>query len=399
MNSLNQFINKKAVTYYAISVFLTIGGFLTEFMRGLKSEAELILLLAICLVPFSIAIIKYKKSPEKRSLTTFIGIAFTMAYVYILLTFDRLSIYSLVLVMLPILTLNASKKSIYMFALMVMSANIARIVMQYNGMVGSGFDAIEHFIQLALIVLVFICNISTNTASLLHNKQQVDALHNEKANQKKAISKTKAIINIVRGYSVEFSDHVGNLTEHSKDVSQMTNSANESAFYGSKVVERISENSNSVSNSSAKVGKAIEELKVRVEKINQTINVISKISKEINLISLNAAVESARSGEAGLGFAVVADEIKSLANQTAEATMRIDEIIKELNSDVEYSMQAMVALEEINGEQNMLIEDVASTYSKINNSMGNVTKSVNTMNEMITSVSDSNQKMLESMEE
>ena len=79
----------------------------------------------------------------------------------------------------------------------------------------------------------------------------------------------------------------------------------------------------------------------KANNINNIVLTITKVADQTNLLSLNAAIEAEKAGEYGLGFAVVAREIRRLADQTAIATLDIEQMVKQMQSSVSTGVMEM----------------------------------------------------------
>jgi len=83
----------------------------------------------------------------------------------------------------------------------------------------------------------------------------------------------------------------------------------------------------------AQTSKKIKRLSESSQKISKVVNLISNFATQTNVLALNAAIEATRAGEYGKGFAVVADEVRSLSHQSAAATIEIEKLVQEIQSE------------------------------------------------------------------
>ena len=86
------------------------------------------------------------------------------------------------------------------------------------------------------------------------------------------------------------------------------------------------------------IARTIVRLSEHSQSIGGIIASVTDIADQSNLLAVNAAIEAARAGEQGKGFAVVAQEIKSLAEQSKQATTQVRNIL----TDVQKATSAAV---------------------------------------------------------
>ena len=129
-----------------------------------------------------------------------------------------------------------------------------------------------------------------------------------------------------------------NISAEANNISKLGNNTETKANTGKEQVKKAVDKMEIIKQSTGEISETINALGKLSSEIEQILELIKNIANQTNLLALNAAIEAARAGEHGKGFAVVADEVKKLATQSAGATDKIANMIKEIQSKTDLAV-------------------------------------------------------------
>ncbi len=109
---------------------------------------------------------------------------------------------------------------------------------------------------------------------------------------------------------------------------------------GKEVVNQSIEAIQDIQNQMDQIAEKTLNLSDQTKQIGEIINSVKEISEQSKLLALNASIEAARAGEQGRGFSVVAGEIRSLADQSKEATTQVRKILEEIQNATNSAVMA-----------------------------------------------------------
>ena len=163
-------------------------------------------------------------------------------------------------------------------------------------------------------------NISSATSEILATTSQQAAIVSQQA---ASVNETSTTVQEVRQTAEQSHERV-------ELVSRMVEESTEASKRGLSAVKETVTGMDNIKEQVGNIAETILALSEQTQQIGAIIATVNDIADQSNLLALNAAIEAARAGEAGKGFAVVAGEVRSLAEQSRQATSQVKEILGDI---------------------------------------------------------------------
>ncbi len=180
----------------------------------------------------------------------------------------------------------------------------------------------------------------------------------------------------------EKAEQVYKSSENTSKISLAGKQATENTTAG---INRIREEMNDIAESTVKLSE-------QTKSIEEIINTVSDIADQSNILSVNASIEAAKAGEHGKGFAVVAQEVKSLADQSKEATSQVRTIL----GDIQHATGTAVMATERGSKT---VEEAMELAEQSGVAIDRLEKQVNESSDSAAQIMASNQQQLSGMDQ
>jgi methyl-accepting chemotaxis protein len=185
------------------------------------------------------------------------------------------------------------------------------------------------------------------------------------------------------------------------------------ATSGRQGLQEMESNMRGLEQATSSIGDKLAVIHHKANNITGVVTTITKVADQTNLLSVNAAIEAEKAGEYGVGFLVVSREIRRLADQTASATLDIEQMVQQMQTAVSEGVMEMdrfadkvrrsvQGVDEISHQMEEIIERVRANterFERVNESMQSQAQGAGQISSAMAQLTESATQTTESISE
>ena len=225
--------------------------------------------------------------------------------------------------------------------------------------------------------------VDANMNSIVRSSKEASSAMNEIA---KGTEHQARSVNDINANMSEAMNEVNSTKEISERITMNSDLISQKVARGSEKIRGMMVQMKTINQAVGTALATVNELQSSIVNINDSLEGITQISQQTNMLSLNASIESARAGEHGRGFAVVADEVRQLAEQSAKTAKNIQ------NMTGTISINSATAVDKVSqGDQavidgNILLNEVSEYFTDVENAITETFGLLEKENKMINTI-------------
>ena len=385
-------------------------------------------------------IICYVRKPKTTMVKHFVGYGFALFYTFFIFTGTNNMFFMFVVPMILVISVfNDIKYAIKINVGVILESVIVVILGATKG--GFGYEG-KYSAIMQIILAVMVAVYSTITSVVLNatsnqklknvteakdkTQELLDNVSRISAETKKGIDDMNVLLEELNASSIQNKDNMEQVTIGINDTTDAVQNqlcqteeiqtrvieADGVATYisdsmeqtlevlqnGKQDVEKLVEQVEESVKNGTEVASKLRALDEYIKEMNSIVELISGITSQTSLLSLNASIEAARAGEAGRGFSVVATEISSMATQTQNATDHITKLINNVAAAINEVVSVIYNMIDGINEEKQATEHTAESFRNIHDNTVSVQQNIKNLARDIRELKEANLVIVESVQ-
>lgn len=264
-----------------------------------------------------------------------------------------------------------------------------------NGMIANMKELLNKVNQISGLVQSSSDNVAQTSEILVTSSDEIcNAISEIETGATSQAQETEKCLEQMAGLS----DKINVLSTNTRAIETISHDTKTYVSQGIDIIAKLSERSKDTQEVTNAVIDGINKLNDESQNIENIVEVISSISDQTSLLSLNASIEAARAGESGKGFAVVADEIRKLADESMHAVGGISDIITRIHTQTELTVETAKRAEQIVGAQQDALTTTINLFHDINQHVEALADNIDDMTTGIEQMSAAKDETLSSIQ-
>ncbi|WP_051318457.1 methyl-accepting chemotaxis protein [Cohnella thermotolerans] len=171
----------------------------------------------------------------------------------------------------------------------------------------------------------------------------------------------------------------------------------EASQEGAEHMRRLLEKTDETERMTRAMADKIGGLRQSAASIRSILEVLEQMTKQTNILSLNAAIEASRAGAAGKGFMVVADEIRKLADQSKQSIQHVAGITDAIQREVGDAGAVLDAASPLFREQTAAVREASVIFGKVKEQMDGFASSIQATAASVDGLAQSRQALFDTI--
>jgi methyl-accepting chemotaxis protein len=189
------------------------------------------------------------------------------------------------------------------------------------------------------------------------------------------------------------------IAESSSSVADIAADTQGKVEEGYDSLQRTSAEMDSLRQTVSQAAERVDELGKQSDEIGNIVKLITEISQQTNLLSLNASIEAARAGEHGRGFAVVAGEVKKLAEMTQQSAAQVGNLVVHMQRSTADTIQSIASSVDAVQRSQRSVLSAGVTLSEVREAMLSAVDQMQDVSAASEQVSAGSEEVLATIEE